>query len=152
SADAPSSCQQNGFCDGAGACQLYVVGVACGAPVCQGTILTGQSCNGFGTCTLVAGGTDCAPYACQSGACASPCPASANCAPGFVCSMGQCISPLANGSACSSGGMCASSFCVDGVCCDVACSGTCQACTAAKTGGADGTCASVTDGTNPNGA
>lgn len=56
-----------------------------------------------------------------------------------------------NGDACALDTDCDSGFCVDGVCCDSACGGNdtsdCQACTAAQTGEADGTCAPVTGGT-----
>jgi hypothetical protein len=50
---------------------------------------------------------------------------------------------LAEGSACADGSTCLSGFCTDGVCCQSACAGgdsDCQACSAALTGGADGTC------------
>jgi hypothetical protein len=46
---------------------------------------------------------------------------------------------------------CATGFCVDGVCCDTACTGTCEACTASKTGGSDGVCAAIPAGKNPDG-
>ncbi|RZO64217.1 MAG: hypothetical protein EVA89_05140, partial [Sandaracinaceae bacterium] len=53
----------------------------------------------------------------------------------------------ANGAMCMSGSDCASGSCVDGVCCDTACgmgaTDDCQACTAALTGGVDGTCAPI---------
>jgi len=39
----------------------------------------------------------------------------------------------------------------DGVCCDIACDGLCLACTEAKTGLPDGTCAQVKAGTDPDG-
>ncbi|HTJ82425.1 MAG TPA: kelch repeat-containing protein [Polyangiaceae bacterium] len=53
--------------------------------------------------------------------------------------------------ACTQNFECASGFCVDGVCCDEACDGTCEGCKASQTGGADGTCAPVLDGTDPRG-
>jgi hypothetical protein len=56
---------------------------------------------------------------------------------------------LAQGAQCSSSGSCMSGHCADGVCCDRACDATCEACAAAKTGGADGTCAAVTAATDP---
>jgi hypothetical protein len=57
--------------------------------------------------------------------------------------------PLAaNGTACAATSDCKSTFCVDGVCCDTACGGgvatDCQSCLGAMTGGADGTCATIT--------
>ncbi len=48
-------------------------------------------------------------------------------------------------------GACTTGTCIDGVCCDRACDATCEACTAAKTGGVDGTCAPIIAGTDPNG-
>ena len=45
------------------------------------------------------------------------------------------------GDACGDGDECASGFCVDDVCCDAACADVCGSCSAAATGGSDGTCA-----------
>lgn len=47
------------------------------------------------------------------------------------------------GSSCGVDAACTSGFCVDGVCCATRCDGDglCQGCSAARTGGADGTCA-----------
>jgi len=56
---------------------------------------------------------------------------------------------LANGSVCSSASQCVSGFCVDGRCCNSACTATCFACSAAKTGAANGTCAPVIANTDP---
>jgi len=56
---------------------------------------------------------------------------------------------LANGQACQASLQCNSNFCVDGVCCDTDCSDYCRACTQAKTGWSDGTCAPVTANTDP---
>lgn len=56
---------------------------------------------------------------------------------------------LANGASCEAPAECLSGSCVDGVCCDTACAGTCMACTAARTGGTDGTCAPVPSETDP---
>lgn len=53
------------------------------------------------------------------------------------------------GASCTQPSDCGSGFCVDGVCCQSACTGTCEACTQAKTGAASGTCAPVTAGTDP---
>ncbi len=54
---------------------------------------------------------------------------------------------LANGAACTVGTACQSGQCVEGVCCNRACDGTCEACTAARTSGTDGTCAPLSAGT-----
>jgi MYXO-CTERM domain-containing protein len=54
------------------------------------------------------------------------------------------------GSPCTSPGECTTGACVDGFCCNqVKCAG-CEACSNAKTGQANGTCANVIDGTDPN--
>jgi hypothetical protein len=50
---------------------------------------------------------------------------------------------------CTLGSDCASGFCVDGMCCNTACTGTCQGCSYAVTGLADGTCGNVKNGTDP---
>ena len=50
------------------------------------------------------------------------------------------------GGRCAEAGQCLSGFCVDSVCCDVACGGQCQACSAARTSGSNGTCAPLPNG------
>jgi MYXO-CTERM domain-containing protein len=55
----------------------------------------------------------------------------------------------AAGAACTTSTACVTGYCVDGVCCDTACDQLCESCVAADTGGADGTCAAVTAGTDP---
>jgi hypothetical protein len=54
-----------------------------------------------------------------------------------------------NGSICTLGSECLSGNCVDGFCCNTACAGPCQACSNAKTGGANGTCTPIPDGQDP---
>ncbi len=56
------------------------------------------------------------------------------------------VAPSPVGAACSVDAACSSGFCADGVCCSSRCAGatTCQACSAARTGGVDGTCAPLT--------
>ena len=68
---------------------------------------------------------------------------------GAALSSSELLTLGAQGDACSVPAECASGFCSDGVCCDTACTGTCMACTAAKTGGTDGSCAAVGAGTDP---
>jgi hypothetical protein len=55
----------------------------------------------------------------------------------------------ANGAACKAAATCDSGFCVDGVCCASACTTSCNACDAASTGKASGTCAPVLAGKDP---
>lgn len=54
-----------------------------------------------------------------------------------------------DGAACESASECMSARCVDGVCCDTACDGPCEACAEVQTRAADGFCAPVTAGTDP---
>jgi hypothetical protein len=55
----------------------------------------------------------------------------------------------AQGQACGAGLECASGNCADGYCCNQACGGACQACAAALTGGANGSCQPMMAGTDP---
>jgi len=135
-----------------GACQGLPQGSACASPsLCQsGFCVDGVCCNNSctgtcracsaakkgsganGTCGNVANGTD--PDA--------ECPGAA------VCNgSGSCVAP--NGTPCAVGAECQSGNCVDSVCCNTTCASLCQACSMAKTGMASGTCANVTNGTDP---
>jgi hypothetical protein len=145
-----TSCGTNGACNGAGACQKYAAGTACGAASCSGTVLTNANfCNGTGSCSNN-GTTNCAPYACVGAACNTFCTLDTDCAPGAYCNGAQCKAKLANGAACTGNNACGSGFCVDGVCCATACTGFCQACSNAKKGGGgDGVCGAVAAGTDP---
>jgi hypothetical protein len=144
--DPDNDCVSGLACDGSGFCKkevgetcssgpdcltgLCVDGVCC-ASACAGTC---EACNlsgSLGTCTAVPWGAD--P--------ASDCP-------GGTCN-GARACALPNGQACLVGTDCITGECVDGVCCNVACGSICSACTAAKTGGVDGTCDFVSYGTDP---
>lgn len=89
-----------------------------------------QTCSSGGVCTAVRNQDDpgrC-PGTCDStGACKSK--------PGQTC--------LTVASGCAAGTTCSP----DGVCCDTACGQACHSCLGSKTGGKDGTCATVSDGT-----
>ncbi|MDC3985232.1 hypothetical protein [Polyangium jinanense] len=148
--EAAGSCGQNGQCNGAGACQLHPQGTSCGASLCQGTVVKGQICDGMGQCVTDPAGKDCAPYVCSAGSCKNPCTNDNECLSGNICLAGACKPPGMPGVPCAAGADCSSGFCVDGVCCDTACEGSCEACTAAKKGqGADGQCAPIKTGTDP---
>lgn len=60
-------------------------------------------------------------------------------------------SPVGTGGTCTDPGVCSNEACVDGVCCESTCQGLCMACTATKTGAANGTCAPVLKATDPDG-
>jgi hypothetical protein len=62
---------------------------------------------------------------------------------------GTCVKEGPAGDPCTSGDTCVSGHCVDGVCCESACDGTCEACSLTKNGTADGTCAPVSAGEDP---
>jgi len=151
SADAPSTCQNDGVCDGKGACRKYEAATACGANQCSGSQLTGRQCDGAGHC--VNGATSsCAPYLCLSSSCATSCGDDNGCVGGSYCAGSNCTGKVDNGETCSSNHECSSGFCVESVCCDTACNGVCQACTAAnKLSGSDGTCDLAKLGTDAHG-
>ncbi|MEP7123054.1 MAG: kelch repeat-containing protein [Byssovorax sp.] len=148
-AQAQSTCGTTGSCSGAGACQQFASGLTCLASSCSGSTLTNAStCNGTGTC--VAGSqVSCGAYQCSGAACGTTCVLPTDCTAGNVCIAGKCVAPLPVGSVCTTANQCSSGFCADGFCCGTACGGLCQACSAAKTGGANGTCGSVIAATDP---
>lgn len=119
-----TTCASSNQC-ASGAC---VDGVCCN-DACNGTC---RACNPAGVCLLIAAGSD--P--------ANECSGNEACNGSGAC--GKAV-----GGSCSAAGDCAISPCVDGICCEVACNGTCKACSTAKTGQANGTCAYVTAGLDP---
>lgn len=148
--DGPQSCGTNGLCNGSGGCSDYPAGTVCVMAGCEGNFVVSQgTCNGTGTC----GGsafTNCSPYACSGTTCDTSCTKNSQCAAGYYCSAeGACIVDIVTGGACSTAGECQSRSCVDGVCCDFACTGTCEGCTTALTGQANGQCANVLAGLPP---
>src|SRR5438552_2118394 len=105
---------------------------------------TTDTCDGSGNC--VGSGNPC-PLSGQSVDCSQCLEATDACGTlgeGLPC--GE-----ANGQTCAGASQCTSTHCVDGVCCDMACDGTCEACSAVKTGGTDGTCAPIPEGMDPDG-
>jgi hypothetical protein len=151
-----SECGPNGQgCNGDAfdsGCDLWAAGTACGDTSCQDGIVAGDVCDGEGTCEESAG-TSCEPYTCADGTtCASSCDGDEDCIEGFFCgNAGACLEKRPNGDPCSGANQCTSGFCTedDGVCCDQACDATCEACTQAKSGLADGTCGAIPDDTDP---
>ncbi len=147
---AASTCMQDGFCDGKGACQLYASGTACAAGTCNTSTqmaVTMSVCDGTGSCkptTPVA----CAPFKCAAtgNQCATTCAGDNECQ-GQPCVNGSC-GRVANGSKCTSANQCLSGQCVDGYCCDSACGGSCQACDLA---GSTGHCTTLAAGQSPRG-
>jgi hypothetical protein len=146
---------ETGIDCGGGACapcadgQGCKLGTDCTDRVCDPTAKTcaAPSCSdGFknGTETDV----DCGGATCDGlgHACAvqKVCGANTDCLTD-LCTNGLCQFAAA-GAACASNAQCANGDCVSGFCCNTACTGTCMACSAALTGGSNGTCAPMTAG------
>lgn len=129
------TCTGNGDCV-SGSCPD---GICCSAS-CNATCrsctnaLTGQP---NGTCANIQSGTP-DPGACDGiMACDGAGSGAAHC-------------KLVNGQTCgTTNGLCASNKCADTVCCDTTCTALCRACVSSKTGQPDGTCAGVTNLTDP---
>jgi hypothetical protein len=123
------TCGTDGKCDGAGGCRKYPQNTLCNAGTCDGDAVVGSSvCDGNGHCKL--GSTRiCVPFSCDAntGACATSCTASSQCAGGTPCVQGSC-GKRTNGMPCDKADDCASNFCADKVCCNVACQGPCLSC------------------------
>ncbi len=107
----------------------------CCASACDGTCVSCRATETRGTdgdCASIIAGTD-----------------PANECDGVVAcdGTGACWA-LGLGDACDAAHQCTSGLCVDGVCCDDACAGPCRACSAALSGGTDGLCTPLPDGTD----
>ena len=138
------SCATNGFCNGAGGCQLYEAGTQCSPPTCPigGNVATlARTCDGAGTCAP-ASMQSCSPYSCNGTTCRSACAIDSDCVPGTVCNSGSCGKKRL-GQICAAGAECDSGNCVEGVCCSTASCGTCASCNVA---GNAGTCRPVPAG------
>jgi len=145
-----ATCGTDGFCDGTGACEKYVAGVACQSAGCSGSMLTfAGRCDGLGACT-VKPSQSCAPYVCNTtganvGSCKTVCAADADCSVGNSCNNGSCgLKPP--GASCAADADCMSMHCTQGVCCSTTCTGTCMSCAIAKN---QGTCIAVPVGQDP---
>ena len=148
-------CGLTGRC-GAGACEVTAAGKACGDAACSGSTFTpAASCDGMGKCAAPAPRACDNDLRCESGtACATTCKDDDQCVGAKLCDLttGRCRDGVASGGTCDpamAGRDCASGFCIDGVCCDSACTGTCRACTQAKTGLRNGRCGPVRADTDP---
>jgi subtilisin-like proprotein convertase family protein len=126
----PSTCGQDGVCDGAGLCRLWALGTICVEQTCVGHFRhPADRCNGTGLCidTPV---QNCAPYVCHEDGqdCRYGCDLDAHCQNTHYCLEHVCVLKKTNGVTCGGGRECASGFCTDGVCCNLACGGICEAC------------------------
>ncbi len=92
-----STCGNDGFCDGGGACRNWAAGTVCLAATCAGASVTAAStCSGAGVCNAGAT-TSCGSYKCDTAApvCRTTCTVDADC--GGFCSATACFaSPPVN--------------------------------------------------------
>jgi hypothetical protein len=142
-----TSCGNDGFCDGAGACRKQAVGVMCATGGCEdATQRAASTCDGMGACKP--GPTkSCSPAVCLGDSCGDPCVTDPDCKmTGFYCASGTCRAKREMAAACEADNQCGTGFCVDGVCCATACKDRCQAC---NNEGKVGTCAPVGSGMDP---
>jgi len=146
-----TTCGLDGMCDGSGGCRYGASGKSCGS-TCTGSTLAQKTCNGLGACTTGNGSACPGALVCAAdGAICKPsCASNADCnSQSYCASTGTCATKLGPGAACTPTTVCASGNCVDGFCCESACTGTCQACSSAKTGATNGLCRPVKAGTDP---
>jgi hypothetical protein len=154
--DMASVCGRTGACGGVSGCALAPAGLACGDSSCSGNTLTPPPrCSGTGLCEarpteVCPGGLLCA----GGGVCKANCVSDADCVTGTFCDggTGRCRAVKANGSTCdaaAAGSDCQSGSCVDGFCCETACQSLCTACAMTKTGAANGRCAPIRAGVDP---
>ena len=149
-------CGNTGNCAFGGVCEEKASGTVCGgAAACTGsTLTTASTCTGSGTCASGTTGACAGGFVCASTtACLTSCGSDPDCAsasnyclnPG---STGTCVAKSGQGSPCTATDQCTSGLsCASGFCCNSACTSTCMACSAALTGGTNGTCANVSPGT-----
>jgi hypothetical protein len=141
-----STCGNDGFCDGRGACRQWSAGTTCATATCTGSTLTSaRTCDGSGLCRP-ASTSMCDPFLCATNnSCRIDCATSADCATPNICMNNSC-GKLPPGASCIMASQCNSGFCEQGVCCNTACQGTCKSCAAY---GSAGTCANVPSGQLP---
>jgi hypothetical protein len=133
--DDPSTCAQDGTCNGLGGCAKHKAGTLCKPAACSGgELIPASICNGNGTC-IVGAPIPCAPSACVGAACKANCTvatSAADCAAPNNCrnipGVGLTCGLKMPGQPCSAAAECESKFCADGVCCTTACSGKCSYC------------------------
>jgi hypothetical protein len=145
-----SGCGTEGVCDGAGNCRLWAKGTPCSTGMCNasGNYVPAGTCDGAQTCQVPAPNV-CAPNICVATGCSQTCTTNNDCVGSTYCAGTMCAAKKAQGSTCANAAECASNYCVDGYCCDGVCNGTCNACSNGKTGQANGHCAPIPVGFDP---
>ena len=139
-------------CNGTDTCPTPAP-VSCGAASCSGSGMSFSQTTA-GTCSAGAcvpgTTTSCGNLNCDAAtmSCKTMCTVDTDCVNGKACdtATGMCtLTPV--GQACTPGvTQCKGGNCVDGFCCNVACNSTCQACSLARTGLANGTCGTIPAG------
>jgi hypothetical protein len=147
--DAPV-CTGANSCDGMGACkrdngQVCGANVDCSSGFCADGVCcntpcgdTCKSCNlagNIGSCTLIPNDT------------ADP-TADVPCNNPYRCDGAGACKAL-NGVSCTQTSDCLTGHCADGFCCNNVCNQLCKACSGALTGGSNGVCLSILNGTDP---
>ncbi len=148
-ASAPTTCGQDGTCDGTGICARWVSGTVCQVQQCAGGVVAyADHCDGIGSC-VDGGSAVCKPFACDpaTDGCFGSCTLDSQCDPAFWCDIDSTCKPKKpNGDACTGASQCNSGFCVDGYCCDTDCTGLCRSCSQA---GLLGVCTLFANSTDP---
>jgi hypothetical protein len=143
--EGPTSCGNDGTCNGMGGCRKYAAGTTCAAATCAaGMRKAASTCDGAGQCSSGAGGM-CTPYTCNAGGtdCYAACSDDSQCvAPNHCDASGHC-GKKKSGASCTDGSECESTFCIEGVCCATDCRSLCKSCALA---GSLGTCTNVPSG------
>ena len=117
----PSTCGNDGECNGAGSCRRHRSGTSCAAATCinNAAAVPPRGCDGQGMCTP-RGAIDCGMFACAGGQCRTTCSAHAHCATSSYCDGGTCLAKKPVGSICGAADECGSGFCAT-KCCREAC-------------------------------
>jgi hypothetical protein len=115
----------------------------CTGDVCTAGVPSNPNSPAGTACTQMGGN------ACDGSGVCVECTNDSHCPSNQYCNGNSCSADRSTGSSCTRAAMCSTNFCVDGFCCNSSCGGTCKACSSAKTGGANGTCANVRDRTDP---
>ena len=103
---APSTCGNDGLCDGNGACALFASGTVCTPASCASAVETAEAhCNGQGTCVAGAATPCDAAYGCAGTACATTCTDDSACAAGYHCVGGSCVLDASDAGAGGAGGV-----------------------------------------------
>ncbi len=90
-----NSCGTNGACDGAGVCDRYALGSACGTASCANAVATAApTCVGANSCAVVTPAS-CLNFACAGSACGTVCANDGECVSPAKCFNTQCGGLLA---------------------------------------------------------